>query len=149
VKGTWQGSGTWQTSGLDVGGLVAAAAAIAAACWAAEVVLQLLWYIVAVLGAAIVGTVLAVVAVQRRVHQHAAMLEATRPARLEAVTGRAVTTQAAPPAIVHYHYHAAPGLSPAGDIPLTRVNLQAAPRVAIDAPAREEGSHGREREDVP
>jgi hypothetical protein len=138
VKGTWQGSGTWQTSGLDVGGLVAAAAAIAAACWAAEVVLQLLWYIVAVLGAAIVGTVLAVVAVQRRVHQHAAMLEATRPARLEAVTGRAVTTQA-PPAIVNNYGPQIHVYGDRGEQAAARIIRQAIPGTAGD-PYTKEGN---------
>ena len=111
ARGTWQGSGTWQTSGgPDLRGLIPVAVVVGVVYAVAEIVLELIWYIAAFLAAVIVGVVVGAVLLRRKTLQHAAELEATRPVRLAAASARQVA-QAAPAAIeLHYHshYHAAP-----------------------------------------
>lgn len=48
-RGTWQGSGTWQTSGPDFTGLLVPVVLIGAAAGVAMFVLEFIWYIVAAL----------------------------------------------------------------------------------------------------
>jgi hypothetical protein len=102
TRGTWQGSGTWQTSGgPDLRGLIPVAVVVGVVYAVAEIVLELIWYIAAFLAAVIVGVVVGAVLLRRRTRAHAAVLEASRPARLAAATARPQVTATPPPAIVN------------------------------------------------
>ena len=98
MRGTWQGSGTWQTSGPDPG-LLGLAALVVVLYIVAEIVLQLIWYIAAFLAAVLIGAVVGAVLFRRSTRKHAAELEATRPARLAAATPRREVPAAGAPAI--------------------------------------------------
>jgi hypothetical protein len=105
--------GTWQTSGFDFASLIGAAVLIGAAAAVMEFVLKFIWYIVAILAMVAIGFVIGLLSVRRKVREHAAELEATRPARHAALAPRREVPAALPLAIeqhVHYetHYHAAP-----------------------------------------
>jgi hypothetical protein len=93
--------------GFDFTGLLGAAALIGIACAAAEVVLELIWYIVAVAAAALAGLVVAAVVYRRKADTRAAELEATRAERhaaIHAADRRAGLEETRPRAIEH-HYH--------------------------------------------
>ncbi len=106
TRGTWQGSGTWQTSGgPDLRGLIPVAVVVGVVYAVAEIVLELIWYIAAFLAAVIIGVVVGAVLLRRRTCAHAAVLEASRPARLAAATTRpqVTATVPAPTAIVNHY----------------------------------------------
>ena len=117
MRGTWQGSGTWQTSGPDPG-LLGLAALVAVLYIVAEIVLQLIWYIAAFLAAVLIGAVIGAVLFRRSTRRHAAELEATRPARLAA----ARHVQAAPPAaaigaaVINFNFYGMPAAEQAAVI---------------------------------
>ena len=54
MKGTWQGSGTWQTSGPDLTGLIIPAAIVGVAVAVVMVVMQFIVWILAFLGVVLV-----------------------------------------------------------------------------------------------
>jgi hypothetical protein len=104
LRGTWQGSGTWQTSGPDLSGLVGVAALVAVAVAVMMFVLEFIWYIVAFLAAVAVGTVIGAVLLRRKTTRHAAELEATRANRLEAVPSRRQVARANTPQAITNNY---------------------------------------------
>jgi hypothetical protein len=96
---------------LDLTGLLGLAVLVGAGAAVMLFILEFIWYIVAILTMAAAGFVIGGLTVRRKIRAHAAMLEATRPARLAAATARAQVPAAVPLAVeqhVHYHYHAAP-----------------------------------------
>lgn len=128
-RGTWQGSGTWETSGRGGRRLVLAAAAIIAALGALEWLLARIWWVIAGL-AVLAAAVLAVVrwlirAQQRREAAFGDRLAMTsrREAPALTVTATPQVTATLPPAIEqHVHFH----LDPA-DREALRVIRQALP----------------------
>jgi len=107
VKGTWQGSGTWQTSGPGAGPVLAVAAAVAALA-ILEWLLARLWWLLAgtaVLAAAGIAGYLALLrwAARHDTRPGAAPVDRAVPAAV-----RSQVTAITPPAIenhVHYHVH--------------------------------------------
>jgi hypothetical protein len=85
TRGTWKGSGTFQTSGPDFTGLIEIGALLGAGVAVAMFVLEFIWYIVAFAAALVAGLVIAIVVMRRRMDARAAALEATRPARHAAI----------------------------------------------------------------
>lgn len=124
-RGTWQGSGTWQTGGPDLGGLIVPVVIAAMFVAVVEFVLSIIvWLAIAA------GVVLVIVAAgliwwlrgaPKRKAEYAALYAAAFEAR-RAVTATAtpqVAQGTAAPAIeyhVHHHYYAG-GQEPARVIP--------------------------------
>jgi hypothetical protein len=112
MKGTWQGSGTWQTSGGGSGAALRAmlyavlgAVAFAAACW----LLARLWWVLGGLLLA-VAAVAAVIRWLIRAQEHREAMHAARcPFGLAQRAPAAVTAQAMPAALtsgdLHLHFH--------------------------------------------
>ena len=125
TRGTWQGSGTFQTSGPDLDGLIVPVVLVAVAVAVIEFVLSIIvWLAIAagvVLVIAAAGLIWWLRGAPKRKAEYAALYAAAFKAR------RAVTATAAPqvsagtaPAIenhyhVHHHYAASP--EPARAIP--------------------------------
>ena len=67
MKGTWQGSGTFQTGGgPDLSGLIPVAVLVGVAYAVAVFVMEFIWYIVGFLAAVLVGVVIGAVLLRRR-----------------------------------------------------------------------------------
>lgn len=116
MKGTWQGSGTWQTSGPDLGDVGLIFVVVAAAGVVVEVVLSIIVWIAVALG--IVSALAVALLVWRlrgkpgREARFAAAIAAQRERATLTATAVPQVSRAATPAIeqhVHYHYHAADG----------------------------------------
>jgi len=110
-------NGTWQTTGGSGGGsgpvLAIIAAAVLLGSGAAGAVVHAIEAVIVIIGCtialAIAGLVAAIVMVNRKHGEHAAMLQATRPERHAAAAARPQIAQAAPPAIEqHIHHHHGP-----------------------------------------
>ena len=125
ARGTWQGSGTWQTSGPDFGLIVPVGIAVVVVAVVEFILSIIVWLAIAagvVLVLAAAGLVWWLHGAPKRRAEYAALYAAAFEAR-RTVTATAtpqVTQGTAPPAIeqhVHYHYHAPVGQEPARVIP--------------------------------
>lgn len=113
MKGTWQGSGTWQTSGGGSGAALRAVlyavlgcVAIAAACW----LLARLWWVLGGLLLAVVSVAAVIRWLIRAQERREAMHAARRPFGLaQQQAPAAMTAQAMPAALtsgdLHLHFH--------------------------------------------
>ena len=114
-RGTWQGSGTWQTSGPDLGDVGLIFAAVAAAGVVVEVVLSIIVWIAVALGIAsalaVAGLIWWLRGKPAREARFAAAIAAQRQA--PALTATAVPLPAdrreapaiEPPRELHVHFH--------------------------------------------
>ena len=115
ARGTWQGSGTWQTSGPDLGPLLALAAvavAVAGACAVAAWILAWLWAVLLVLAACVTLTAVIVFRLKAWSDRKAAAVFAARePPRVRAERVAEIPRTEHPAIENHYHvhYHAADG----------------------------------------
>ena len=126
MKGTWQGSGTWQTSGPDLGDVGLVLVAVAAAGVVVEVVLSIIVWIAVALG---IASALAVVALVWRLRG--------KPAR-EARFAAAIAAQRQVPKSAERLRISAP---PARQLPAeVRPHLEDPGRPALE-PAREVHLH--------
>ena len=142
ARGTWQGSGTWQTSGGSGGVMLTGAIALVAVGAVEWIAARVFW----ILGATALFFVLAVAAVlwlmrlgARREARHAAEhpFLTTRETSAPALTATAipqVTQGTTPPAIVNNYYIR---IDPA-DREAARIIRQAIPGPAVDAITAEE-----------
>lgn len=117
MKGTWQGSGTWQTSGPGLGAIAAVALLIVAVIVALEWLLARIWWLVGGTVVLIAATAAALYALIRWTDRREARFAERRRAELamqaaarQTVTARVIpqVAQAAAPALenhVHYHVH--------------------------------------------
>ena len=116
MRGTWQGSGTWQTSGPDFGSVVVLVVAGACVVVAASVVawiLAWLWAVLLVLAACAVLTAVIVLRLKRwSDRQAAAVFAAREPPRLRAEpvaeVPRVERPAIEPPREIHLHLNVTP-----------------------------------------
>jgi hypothetical protein len=110
ARGTWQGSGTWQTSGPDLGPLAAVAGAVllvlGAGAWMAP---RLAWLAGITAGCVVLSVVLALTVVPRLARwsdeKDAAAYADQRPAWLTAQAAPPVAPPQAPAIEQHLHLH--------------------------------------------
>ena len=113
MRGTWQGSGTWKSSGPDLDGLVVPVVLVAVAVAVVEFILSIIVWLAVAAGVVLVLAAAGLIWWLRGAPKRKAEVAALLAARHEALaaTARPQVTYAPAPAVeqhVHYHYHAAP-----------------------------------------
>jgi hypothetical protein len=124
ARGTWQGAGTWQSSGPDLDGLIVPVVIAAVFVAVVEFVLSIIVWLAVAAGIVLViaagGLIWWLRGAPKRKAEYAALYAAAFEAH-RAVTATAtpqVTQGTAPPAIeYHVHHHYAAGQEPARVIP--------------------------------
>jgi hypothetical protein len=122
MRGSWEGGGTWRTSGPDFTGLIPAAVVVGVVAGVAVVVAEFILYIVAFAAVVLAGLAAAAVVYSRKSRARWDRLEATRPARHAAILGpdSVPVTEGTPPVIenhLHIHHHYAASREPLPAIP--------------------------------
>jgi hypothetical protein len=139
VKGTWQGSGTFEVTGVGIGPLIAVAAIVAMASTLAAIVAAILaalfWILVAVAVVLVAVIVLMVLAIRRSMAAHrpsfTVQAEVIREPRPQVTAARA-------PAEVHYHGGTHLHVEAGADMAVVRQSIPAEALEALGAIAREE-----------
>jgi len=118
VRGTWEGRGTWQTSGPDLSGIAGPVAIAVVVVAVVEFILSIIVWLAVAAGVVLVLVAAGLIWWLRGKPEREAEVAGLLAARHEALaaTVKPQVTYAPVPALeqhVHYHYHAADGRGPA------------------------------------